>query len=185
MFWSIGKHLQEKLRPFKKIVFLNPDTPDLWALDLKSYEPDKTLLVIDALYRRQGLNGDSDINKKNLKSRWSSLFNLALGNIEYREDEMDVGKFKILATIREDEYEFLKNLVPEQILNAHSREHMIIPELEMILEKYLDVCGVPYCQKDLDKKLIEQKSKGSVSYLWHVAESLKEEKKKFCDILAT
>jgi len=185
ILWSFSKHLQERSWPFKKIVFLNPDTSDLWALDLKKYKPKETLLVIDALYRRSGLDTDSDTNDKDFKSRWSSLFKLALANIRTIEDggdERDIGPFKILATIRDDEYEYLKRLVTEEFRKHYFSEHEITPEFREILGRFLEVRGVPYYQKDFDEDLIEQlksQSKGSVSYIRRVVESLKKAKEKF------
>ena len=185
MLWSLGKYLQERSWPFKKVFFLNPTTPDQWALDLKEYDPEETLLVIDALYRRSGLDTDSDTNDEDFKSRWSSLFKLAFANIitiEDGGDERDIGPFKILATIRDDEYEYIKQLVPEKSRKAYFQKHKIIPEFRVILERYLEVCNVPYYKKDLDEELIEQlklQSIESVSYIRNVAESLKEEKKRF------
>ncbi|MBI3584603.1 MAG: tetratricopeptide repeat protein [Nitrospinae bacterium] len=182
MLWNIDKHLIEKKRTFNKVVFLNHkiDTCSQWADELIDCIPEKTLLVIDSLWR------ESD-HEDDFKIRCKHLFTLAFEGVQI--GEKTVGPFKVLTTIRKDEYDDLLKMRDFAWL-AHSPpfEYQILPEnldFEKILKNYLASYNVQNdIPTDKEKEAIEIlvcKSEGSPFYIRHLFESLKENKQNFSE----
>ena len=183
MLWSLDKSLQNKSWAFNKIVFLNPnpDVYPLWGVKLLDYDPKKTLLVIDALWR----SGDTS---EIFKDRCRHLFRLPFeGEIGGR----DIGPFKVLATIREDEYkDFLSIKEFSWISRSDFFEYRIASDnldFEKILTNYLNSYKIPTSPKN-KKEVIKQltpklvlKSKGLPFYVRCLFVELKESKETFSE----
>jgi len=176
MLWSLDKFLEKKSwwRPAKKkIVFLDPKAYTSWAEELTGYDSGKTLLVIDALYR---LTDTDEI----FRDRCSHLFKLAFGQMKTEDDET-IGPFKVLATIREDEY---KKLLSQGKFEPTDK-YLITPErlaFKKILERLLFSYGVLYYTeelRELDEEDIIKQSDGLPFYIRLLAICLKETKEKF------
>jgi hypothetical protein len=183
MLWSLDKSLQNKSWVFNRIVFLNPnpDVYSLWGVKLLDYDPKKTLLVIDALWR----SGDtSDI----FKDRCRHLFRLPF---EGEIGERNIGPFKVLVTIREDEYKDLLSLKEfSWISRSDFFEYRITSDnldFEKILTNYLNSYKIPTSPKN-KKEVIKQlapklvlKSKGLPFYVRCLFVDLKESKETFSE----
>ena len=181
MLWSIDESLRKSTWSFDKVVFLNPN-PDAyprWAESLSNYDPQKTLLVIDALWRA------SDTPEV-FKSRCLYLFRLAFeGELV---EEKTIGPFKVLVTIREDEYE---NLISQKEFSwARDAIFEYFIELESldfreILKKYLNSYKIPYnIPSDREGVIIEQleaKSERLPIYVRYLFEFLKDTDKSFSE----
>jgi tetratricopeptide (TPR) repeat protein/predicted MPP superfamily phosphohydrolase len=177
LLWSLDESLQKESWPFTQVVFLHPDYYDLWADELYDCDPEKTLLVIDALKR-----GTDTDNK--FVSRCLELQTLALEGKKVHERL--IGPFRILATIRDDEY---IDLVKQKAFEWMSPEVFdITPEKlvpERILKKLLVSHEIPYeIQGDRERKVMEElsnKSEGSPFYIRHLVEELSERKESFSE----
>jgi len=182
MLCSLDKSLQNKSWLFNRIVFLNPNPEaySQWAEALSNYDPEKTILVIDALWR------GSDTHEI-FKSRCSHLFRLAFEGEKI--GERTIGPFKVLITIRKDEYNSLLSQkefagIPHTVFC----ECQITSEsldFEKILRKYLDSYKVPYeippyKEKEVIKQLV-LKSEGLPFYIRHLFIDLKESGRTFSE----
>jgi hypothetical protein len=174
MLWRLDELLQSKLRPFKRIIFLNPNGYESWAEDLFKYKPEETLLVLDAPRR----GGDSD---EDFKKRCFYLFKLAIGELtaaEGKTEEGVVGPFKVLITIRDDEYGYLREQREFAPIFENPENYFvyeITPQklnLEAILKKYLNSYKIRYeVPSDREKivmKLLASKSEGKPIYIRYI-----------------
>jgi len=183
LLWSLDKFLERKSwwRPAKKkIVFLNPDTYGSWAEELAGYDSRETLLVIDSLYR---LSDTGEI----FRDRCSHLFKLAFGGMKAEDDEA-IGPFKVIATIRKDEYE---KLLSQKDKHLEYGSKILLNRLitcedldfKKILKNYLVSYGVSYNAKDVaDDEVIRQllsKSRGLPYYIRLLVIRLKATNKEF------
>jgi len=185
MLWSLDKSLQNKSWVFNRIVFLNPnpDVYSLWGVKLLDYDSKKTLLVIDALWRP----GDTS---EIFIDRCRHLFRLPFeGEIGRR----NIGPFKVLVTIREDEYKDLLSLKEfSWISRSDFFEYRITSDnldFEKILTKYLNSYKIPTSPKN-KKEVIKQlapklvlKSKGLPFYVRCLFVDLKESKETFSEVI--
>jgi tetratricopeptide (TPR) repeat protein/UDP-2,3-diacylglucosamine pyrophosphatase LpxH len=170
MLWSLDRSLQDASWPFRRIVFLHPEYYDLWADELYDCEPEKTLIVIDALKR--GTDTDAPFR---FIDRCLELQRLAFEG--KRVHEKLIGPFKILATIRDEEYYDLIRQPAFEWVSAEVFE--ITPEkldLRKILEKLLTSHKIPYTiPVDREEEVIEKlrtKSYGSPFYVRHLVAEL-------------
>jgi tetratricopeptide (TPR) repeat protein len=186
MLWRLDELLQSKLRPFKRIIFLNPNGYELWAEDLFKYKPEETLLVLDAPQR-----GDGD---EVFKKRCFYLFKLAIGELtaaEGKTEEGVVGPFKVLITIRDDEYGYLREQKefapifenPENYFVYEITPQKLNPEA--ILKKYLNSYKIQYeVPSDREKivmNLLASKSEGKPIYIRYIVTDLKSNNRSFSE----
>lgn len=179
MLWSIDRFLLDSSWPFRKVVFLHPEWYEHWARDLYDCEPEETLLVIDALKRWEDI--DSPLG---FQERCSELKRLAFEGKIYHEKL--IGPFKILATIRNEEYQDLVRLPAFHFLPIKVFE--ITPEdldPRRILEKWLASYKIPYTvPAGREKEVIEKlgtKSLGSPFYIRHLAAELSRTNSSFSE----
>ena len=170
MLWNLDESLRNESWGFNKIIFLHPDAYEQWAEELFEYDPKKTFLVIDAL--RRGKDTD-EIFKK----RCSYLLRLAGG--EERIEERIIGPFKVLTTIRDNEYDYLARQNDFEWISDSTFLSEITPEkldFEKILKKYLQSYKVPYeVPANREMAIIEQlifKSGGLPFYIRHIVAHL-------------
>lgn len=179
MLWSLDESLRNKSWGFNKIIFLNPDAYEQWAEELSEYDPRKTFLVIDALRR----GGDTD---EIFKKRCSHLFRLVSG--EERMEERIIGPFKVLTTIRDNEYEYLTKQKEFEWISDSTFLYELTSEklnFEMILKKYLQSYRVPYeVPANRETAVIKQlisKSGGLPFYIRHLVADLKATNRSFSE----
>jgi tetratricopeptide (TPR) repeat protein/3',5'-cyclic AMP phosphodiesterase CpdA len=177
LLWSLDESLRNESWPFDQIVFLHPEYYDLWAEELHDCDPERTLLVIDAL--RRGTDTDS-----RFVDRCLELQILAFEG--KRVHERLIGPFKILATIRDDEYH---DLMKQKAFEWMSPEVFdITPEKlvpERILKKLLTSHKVSYeIPADREKGVMEKlatKSEGSPFYIRHLVKELSRRSMSFSE----
>ena len=177
MLWRIDELLRSK--SFKKIIFLNLNAYEHWAEELSKYESEKTLLVIDALRRR----GDND---EDFKRRSRYLFRLTTGE-ESRGGSI-IGPFKVLITIRDDEYGYLiRQKEFEQIFESVFKYEITPQKLDLgaILKKYLNSYevryNIPVNKEKAVIRLLVSKSEGVPFYIRHLIFDLRTTNRSFSE----
>jgi tetratricopeptide (TPR) repeat protein len=181
MLWSLDESLRNKSWIFNKIIFLNPDSNAyyMWAEMLSKYDPKQNLLVIDALKR----GADTD---EVFKERCFHLFKLATG--EEQIGEKTIGPFKVLTTLRDDEYTDLVKQKKFESVSSITFPYEITPEkldLEKILKNYLRFYNVsnkvPASKENAIFEQVRSKSAGLPFYIRQLVADLHTKKKDFSE----
>lgn len=167
MLKQVDKCLANKKSTFKNIVFLNPFSSDRWFESLTNFdEPQKTLLVLDGLLRGQ-------FEKDEFAKICKTIISLADG-VTSEDNTSSVGPFKILITVRTDEFDELmrkellciQNLYKNYEITKYAHEG-----LKHIIRNYLKTYEVVFNVKDDNKdSLLNElisKSEGLPFYFRH------------------
>jgi len=170
MLWSLNESLRNPSWPFRKVIFLHPEHFDLWTRDLYDCDPDRTILVIDALMRWE--DRDAPLG---FQQRCRELKSLAFEGKIYNEKL--IGPFKVIATLRDEEYKDFKQQLPPFLSTRRIEIKKEDLDLRIILRKCLASYGIAYEvpkeKEDEVIKKVETKSLGSPFYVRHLAAELK------------
>ncbi len=178
LLWYLSTLLKNSNSNYTSIAILNPDLADIWALEIINLDPLNTILVLDALKRANETNDE-------FLERSTRLLMLAYGFVN--NENQVIQPFKVITTLRNDEYDLVKKTKEFNKQYAYKRTQLLeISKSELNLPSIVNLFLNVYCVKcdtmsnsreQIINNLIES-SGGNPFNIRHVIAQLKLNKQK-------